>query len=94
MGLDTTKPVFGVSDNVGLKPVSSATETSQKINILLVASLDMILSKMRITKVLISLHRYAGLSAPLVFANSDNRVSYVKAHIKLELSEDLTIIFT
>ena len=28
MGLDATKPVFGVSDKVSFKPVSSATETS------------------------------------------------------------------
>ena len=28
MGLDATKPVFGVSNNARLKPVSSATETS------------------------------------------------------------------
>ena len=35
MGLVATKPVFGVSDK--------ASETSQKIEILLVASLDMIL---------------------------------------------------
>ena len=28
MGLDTTKPVFGVSDKARLKPVASATETS------------------------------------------------------------------
>ena len=45
MDLDATKPVFGVSDKVRLKPVSSATETSWKIEISPVASLDMILSK-------------------------------------------------
>ena len=28
LGLDTTKPVFGVSEKVRLKPVFSATETS------------------------------------------------------------------
>ena len=28
MGLDATKPVFGVSDKASYKPVSSATETS------------------------------------------------------------------
>ena len=28
MGLDATKPVFGVSDKASFKPVSSATETS------------------------------------------------------------------
>ena len=54
MGLTETKPVFGVSNKVRLKPVSSATENSYKIEISPVASLDMILSKTRITKVLIS----------------------------------------
>ena len=29
MGLNAKKPVFGVSDNVRFKPVSSATETSK-----------------------------------------------------------------
>ena len=28
IGLDATKPVFGVSDKASFKPVSSATETS------------------------------------------------------------------
>ena len=36
MNLDVTKPVFGVSDKVRLKSVSPTTETSQKIEILLV----------------------------------------------------------
>ena len=44
MGLDATNPVFEVSDKARLKPVSSATETSKKIENMLVASLDMILS--------------------------------------------------
>ena len=69
LGLDTTKAVFGVSDKPKLKPVSSSTETSQKIEISLVASLDMILSKKRITKALISLCGCAGWSAPSLFAN-------------------------
>ena len=45
MGLDTTKPVFRASDKARHKPVSSAMETSLKIEISLVASLDMILNK-------------------------------------------------
>ena len=40
-----TKSVYRVSDKVGFKPVSSATETSKKIEISPVASLHMILSK-------------------------------------------------
>ena len=45
-GLVARKPVFGVSDKVILKPVSSATETSQITDSLLVipVSLDMVLS--------------------------------------------------
>ena len=43
MGFGVTKHVFEVSDNVRLKPLSSATETSYIILILLVASLDMML---------------------------------------------------
>ena len=48
MGRNTRKPVFGVSEEVRFKPACSATETSQNIEILLVASLD-ILSKEQIT---------------------------------------------
>ena len=45
MGLDATKPVFRASDKARLKPVSSAMETSLKIEISRVASLDTILNK-------------------------------------------------
>ena len=38
MGLVATKSLFGVSEKARLKPVSSATETSYKIEILPVAS--------------------------------------------------------
>ena len=38
MGLVARKPVFGVSDKASFKPVSSTTETSQKIEISPVAS--------------------------------------------------------
>ena len=40
MGRDATKPVFGVSDKVKFKSACSATETSWKIEILLIAILD------------------------------------------------------
>ena len=50
MGLDATKPVFGVSYKARLKPVSLATETSLKIELSLLASLDMILSNERKNK--------------------------------------------
>ena len=74
--------IFGVSDKESFKPVSSATETSLKIEISPVASLHiMILSKKRITKALIRLCRCAGWSAPLLFANTEDRFSHVVAHI-------------
>ena len=50
MGANATKPVLGVSNKARLKPVFSAAETSLKNEILFVASLDMIISKKRITK--------------------------------------------
>ena len=75
------KPVFGVSDKASFKPVSSATETSLKIEISPVASLHMILSKKRITKVLIRLRGCAGWSAPLLFPNPEDRSSCVEAQI-------------
>ena len=74
MGLDVTKPVFGVSDIVRLKQVSSATETRWKIEISLEASLDMILSNQRITKALIRLCGCAGWSAPLLITNHQRQV--------------------
>ena len=74
LGLDATKPVFGVSEKVRLKPVFSATETSWKIEISLLASLDMILSNKRITKALIRLRGCAGWSAPLLLATHRRQV--------------------
>ena len=55
MGLIARKPVLGVSVKASFKPVSSATETSEKIEILPVARLNMVLFKKRITKALIRL---------------------------------------
>ena len=81
MGLKATKPVFGVSDKARLKPVSSATETSYKLENLLVASLDMIHSHKRITKALIRLHGCVGWSAHLLFANTEDRLSCVEVHM-------------
>ena len=59
-----------------------ATGTSWKIKIVLVASLDMILSNKPITKVLIRLRISTGWSAPLLFANPEDRFSCVETHIK------------
>ena len=74
MGLDATKPVFGVFDKAKIKPVTPATETSKKIEFSLVASLDIKLSKKRITKALINLRGCAGWSASLLFANPQRQV--------------------
>ena len=82
MGHDETKPVFGVFDKSRIKPVSSAKDTSYKIEILHVASIYMILSKKRIlTKGLISLRECAGWSGHLLFANAEDKFSHVKAHL-------------
>ena len=81
MGHDATKPVFRVSEEARLKPVSSATETIQKFEILLVASLDMLPSTKRLSKALISLCGCAGWSGPLLFANPKDRRSRIEAHI-------------
>ena len=74
MGLVVTKHVFGVTDKASFKPVSSATETSKKIEISPISRLHMILSNKRITKVLISLRGCAGWSAPVLFANPRRKV--------------------
>ena len=74
MILVAAKPVFWVSDKVRFKPVSSATETSKNMETSLVASLDMILSKKRITKALISLGGHPDWSALVLFANPRRQV--------------------
>ena len=82
LGPVTTKPVFVFFfDKVRFKLACSTTETSCKIESSLVASLYMVLSNKRITKVLIRLRRCAGWSAPLLFANTEDRFSHVDAHI-------------
>ena len=78
-----TKPIFRVSDKVSLKPLFLATETSEKIEISPVASLDMLLSEKQITMTLISLPGHAGWSVPLLFANPEDRFSLVETHIVL-----------
>ena len=69
MGRDGRKPVFGVANKARLKPVSSAAETSHKIEISLLASLDMIVPNKRIPMVLIILPGCAGWYAHLLLAN-------------------------
>ena len=53
----------------------------QTIEISLVPSLDMILSKKQITKVLISLRRWAGWSAALLFANPEERFFRIESRL-------------
>ena len=81
MGLAATKPVFGVSDKASFKSISSATETREKVEISLVVSLHILLSKKRITKALIRLRGCAGWSAPVLFANPEDRFSHAEAQI-------------
>ena len=84
MGLVTRKPVFGVSAKASFKPACSATETSLENENSLVASVDKLVSKKRITKALIKLRGCAGWSAPVLFANPEERFSRAEAHIRLQ----------
>ena len=59
----------GCFDKECFKPVSSAKETSLKIEISPAASLHMILSKKQKKKALIRLRGWAGWSAPVLFTN-------------------------
>ena len=73
-GCDTLKYIFRVSDEVRFKPACSTTETSYKIEISLVASLDMTpsnkgITTKGITKALIRLGGCASWSVPLLFGN-------------------------
>ena len=72
----TRKPVFGVCDQVRLKPVCSATVTSYGLEISAIASRGIRLSRQRTKKALIRLHGRADWSAPLLFAYGKNRVSH------------------
>ena len=64
------KPVFGVSDQVRLKPGCAASEASLEISD--IETRDIILSRQRTTNELIRLRGCAGWSAPLLFAYSIN----------------------
>ena len=79
----TRKPVFGVCDQVRHKPACPATEASQSLEILDIASIDIILSKQRKTKALIRLRGCAGWSAPVLFVYSKNRFSHDVAQMML-----------
>ena len=81
MSHDTTKHVFGVCDQVRLKPVCSTTEASWSLEISDLASLGITLSRQRTTKVLIRLRGCAGWSAPLLFAYGRMVFSWCGSHI-------------
>ena len=74
MGLVATKPVFGVLDKVRFTPASLASETSKKIEISLIESLDMILSKKRIKKALISLRLYCSQTPEDRFCRDEAKI--------------------
>ena len=65
LGCVATTPVFRVNDEGSFKAVSSATETSYKIEISHIGSLHTVLSKKRITKAMIRLWGCAGWSGPV-----------------------------
>ena len=73
LSLVTRKPVFGVFDQVRLKPAYSHEIANIETG-------DIILSRQRTTNVLIRLRGCAGWCAPLLFANGKNRFSYDVAH--------------
>ena len=77
MCLNEIKPVFGVSD----KARGGFRQSETQIEISLVASLVMILSKKGITNALISLGGCACWSVPLLLANPEDRFSCVEAHM-------------
>ena len=75
------KPVCGICDQVRLKLVCSASETSYGPEILDLASKGIILSRQRTTKALIRLHGCAGRSASLLFAYGKSRFCHDVAHL-------------
>ena len=83
MGLEATKPVFGIYNKASFNPVYSATETSKKIEISHEASFHIILSKKRITKAMVRLRRCAGWSALVLFANPRRQVFFSRGPYNL-----------
>ena len=67
MSLITRKPVFGVCDQVRLKPACSAIEARYRLEITDIETRGILLSRQQTTKMLIRLHRCSGLSASLLF---------------------------
>ena len=63
----TRKPVFGVCNQVRLKPACAVTPTTYSLQISAIASTGIILSRQRTTKVLIRLRGCSGWSAQCAF---------------------------
>ena len=76
-----SKSVFRVSDKTSLKPVSSAHRLARKLKFHLYQVKVSYFPKKQITKVLTSLPRRAGWSAPLLFANTEDRFSHFEAQV-------------
>ena len=81
MSLVMRKPVFGVFDQVWLKPACSAKEARQRHEIANIETRDIKLSRQRTTKVLIRLWGCIGRSVTLLFAYGINRFSHDAAHM-------------
>ena len=88
MSLVMRKPVFGVCDQVRLKPACTASETGWNLEILDLERRGIILSRQRTTKALIKLCGCAGWSAPLLFAHGKSRFSHDEAQICFLLFTD------
>ena len=82
----TRKPVFGVCDQLRLKPACSADETSWGLEIPAVTSRG-ILSRQRTTRVLISLRGCAGWSAPLLFISHKQVFSWCGSYVTNIINE-------
>ena len=77
----TRKPVLGVCDQYRLKPAFSATEAGKSHGFAGVATIDIILSRQRITEMLIRLRRWSGWFS--LFAHGMNSFSHDVAQIKV-----------
>ena len=74
--------VFGSLDQARHKPACAATEASYSLEILVIESRDIILSKQQTTKALIRLRWCAGWSAPLLFAYDTRHIfSWPGSHV-------------
>ena len=80
MGHDVRKSVFGFYDQVISKLPAKVLQTSWKIECLLVASLDVILSDKQIKKALIRMPR-ARWSASILLTKPKDRFSNAECHI-------------